>query len=103
MRFFTSSGDESYPQRMGEEHSSRNAVVGLQTVHCQSLYSRHANIPPRAKQSMREGQGTFYWSMREYGSAARDVTRVVDESTLSGMRGVTKDEHYIGIPTVWVI
>lgn len=52
---------------------------------------------------MREGQGTFYWSMREYGSAARDVTRVVDESTLSGMRGVTKDEHYIGIPTVWVI
>lgn len=85
------------------EHRPRIVVVGLQTVRCQSLYPWHANIPLCAKRGMREGQGTFCWSMREYGSTARDVTRVVDESTLSGMRGVTKGEHYIGIPTVWAI
>lgn len=76
---------------------ARIVVVGLQTVRCQSLYSRHADIPPRAKQGMQEGQGTV---LVDEGIWQREgCERVVDESTL-GNEGVTKGEHYIGIPTV---
>lgn len=57
---------------MRREHSPRIVVVGLQTVRCQSLYLWHANIPLCAKRGMREGQGTFCWSMREYGSKGCD-------------------------------
>lgn len=81
----------------GKGRLVRIVVVGLQTVRCQSLYSRHADIPPRAKQGMREGQGTV---LVDEGIWQREgCERVVDESTL-GNEGVTKGEHYIGIPTV---